>query len=112
MAGGIISRVAAAVALAGAAITPVMADETGLAESHDWRREGGRTCFLDHYHFGSGSGSTKAAATKDAISSWAGFTDFEYGSNWARWSRAASKQVSCTKAASGYDCQISARPCR
>jgi hypothetical protein len=113
MAVNMIFRIAAATLLLGAAaLAPVAADDTGMASSHDWRREGGRTCFLDHYHSGSGSGATKAAAQKDAISSWAGFTDFEYGSDWAHFSRAASKSMSCSKGANGFDCQLSARPCR
>ena len=51
---------------------------------HDLRKEGGRTCFTDHYHYGNGSGATKASAQRDAIGSWQSFTDFEYGSDWAR----------------------------
>ncbi|MGE0024478.1 MAG: hypothetical protein AB7S70_12715, partial [Hyphomicrobium sp.] len=43
---------------------PALADDTGFAYTHDLRREGGRTCFTDHYHYGSGSGATKAAAQK------------------------------------------------
>jgi hypothetical protein len=106
------TRVAAATLLLGAAAAPVLADETGLASMHDMRREGGRLCFTDHYHYGNGSGSTKAAAQRDAIASWSGFTDFEYGSDWARYSRAASKRVSCSKSGGGFACQIEARPCR
>lgn len=88
------------------------ADDTGFASMHDLRREGGRMCMSDHYHYGNGNGSTKAAATRDAIGSWAGFTDFEYGSDWARYSRAAGKRVSCSQSGGGWACQIEARPCR
>ena len=31
---------------------------SGLAASHDLRREGNRLCFLDHYHYGSSAGQT------------------------------------------------------
>jgi hypothetical protein len=91
----------------GAAVAPAFADDSGLAYSHDMR---GR-CFADHFHYGSGSGATKAAAMRDAIGSWQGFTDFEYGSDWARWGRAASKGASCTGSKGSFDCQVSARPC-
>jgi hypothetical protein len=96
----------------GAMSVPASADDTGFAYAHDLRKEGGRTCFSDHYHYGSGNGATKAAAQKDAIASWASFTDFEYGSDWARFSRAASKGMSCSNSGGGFDCQIEARPCK
>lgn len=107
-----ILKVAAAAALMSAVSAPVLADDTGFAYTHDLRKEGGRTCFTDHYHYGSGAGATKAAAQKAAIGSWASFTDFEYGSDWARFSRAASKGMSCSRGGGGFDCQIEARPCR
>lgn len=91
---------------------PALADDTGFAYMHDMRREGGRTCFTDHYHYGNGNGPTKAAAQKAAISSWASFTAFEYGSDWARFSRAASKAMSCSGSAGNVSCQLEARPCR
>lgn len=104
--GAVIATVVAA--LAGSAV----ADDTGFASMHDWRRERGRTCFLDHYHYGNGSGKTKKAAEIDAIKSWSSFTDLEYGSDWARFSRAASKAIKCQPASSGWECSIEARPCR
>ncbi len=102
----------AAVAAVCAISAPAMADDTGFAYMHGLRKEGGRTCFTDHYHYGIGSGATKAAAQKDAIASWSSFTDFEYGSDWARFSRAASKAISCTGPAGNVSCQIEARPCK
>lgn len=101
-----------AVGLVLVAATPAAADDTGFAYAHDLRREGGRKCMSDHYHYGSGTGATKASAQRDAIGSWASFTALEYGSDWARWGRAASKGVSCSRDSSGYSCSISARPCR
>lgn len=90
-----------------------VADETGMAGMHDWRREGGKTCMTDHWHYGSsgGLGSQKAAEV-EAIKSWSSFTDFEYGSNWARWSKAASKKMSCSKSGNGWGCSAEARPCK
>ena len=70
-------KTAAAAALLIVSAAPAMADDTGFAYVHDLRKEKGRTCFTDHYHYGSGSGPTKAAAQKAAIGSWASFTDFE-----------------------------------
>ncbi len=107
-----ILKVVAAAALMGAVSAPVLADDTGFAYMHDLRKEGGRTCFTDHYHYGNGAGATKAAAQKAAIGAWASFTDFEYGSDWARFSRAAGKSMSCSSGGGGIDCQIEARPCK
>jgi hypothetical protein len=90
------------------------ASETGLATSlHDVRREGGRLCMTDHWHYGSsGTENSKAAAQKAAIRSWQDFTDLEYGSVWARFSRAASRKVGCRSTGGGYTCDVEARPCR
>ncbi|MET1047541.1 MAG: hypothetical protein ABWX70_12715 [Hyphomicrobium sp.] len=103
----------AAAALACA--VPVHADETGLDAIHAQQREHGRTCFVDHYHYGSSAGlSSKKAALAAGIKSWADFTDFEYGSNWAHWGRAASKSAKCSEDGPGgkWSCDLSARPCR
>ncbi len=106
-------------ALAAAALfacaTPVLADDTGVAAIHEQQREHGRTCFVDHYHYGSSQGeSSKRAALAAGIKSWADFTDFEYGSDWAHWNRASSKSVKCSQVGIGgpWSCDISARPCR
>ena len=88
------------------------ADNTGFASIHDLRREGGRLCMSDHEHDGSGNGRTQAAAQRSAIGSWASFTALEYGSDWARWGKAASKRMSCSKSSGGFECSLSARPCR
>jgi hypothetical protein len=93
-------------------VTAVLADDTGLAYSHDLRKEHGRLCMADHWHSGSGEGGTKAAARAAAIRSWADFTNFEYGTVWARFSLAASPTTRYTKAASGWSADVDARPCR
>lgn len=97
----------AAAQKAGAAVT-------GLAAMHDMRREKGRLCMTDHFHHGSSAGQpSKAAAMKDAVASWSGFTDFEYGNTWASFSKAAGKTATCTQSSSGsWGCEIQARPCR
>jgi hypothetical protein len=102
----------AAAGLAGCLSAQVMADDTGLASSHTLRKEGGKTCFTDHYHSGSGDGATKDAARAVAARDWAGFVDFEYGSDWARFSRASSISVKYTKAEKGWTAWIEARPCK
>ncbi len=85
----------------------------GLAAMHDMRREGGRLCFTDHFHYGSSAGQkSKKAAEAAAIASWADFTAFEYGSAWARWGRSASKQLKCSNSSGGWGCDASSRPCR
>jgi hypothetical protein len=105
-----------ALALAGslliAGFAPAVADDTGFAYSHTLRKERGRLCMADHWHSGSGEGRTKAAARKAAIRSWADFTNFEYGTAWARFSLAASPQTRYTKESNGWGASIDARPCR
>ena len=85
--------------------------ETGVASIHSWVKVGRKTCMLDHYHDGSGTGSTRAKAEKSAIVAWTEFTAWEYGSPWARYSNAVSKTMNCSQAG-GWTCQIQARPCR
>ena len=96
----------------GAGLAPAHADQTGFASMHDQARVGRKMCMTDHYHYGNGEGRTKALAQREAISSWQSFTDFEYGSDWARFSKAVAKRVSCSKSGSGFSCQVEARPCR
>jgi len=103
---------AAATVLVGLTMARAAADETGFAYTHDTARVAGKLCMTEHYHYGSGSGATKAAAQKDAISSWASFTDFEYGSDWARFGKAMAKGASCSQSGSEYSCQVQARPCK
>jgi hypothetical protein len=103
----------AVVGLLGAGVSASYADQTGLDVLHDMRREGGRTCYTDHYHYGNSAGRpSRKAAQSAAIKSWSEFVDLEYGSDWARFSRAASKSVECTQPTGGWECHISARPCK
>jgi len=99
-------------ALLSAGHVPAFADQTGFASMHTQARVGGKMCMTDHYHYGSGTGATKAAAQRDAIGSWQSFTDFEYGSDWARFGKAVGKRMSCSQSGGGYSCQVEARPCR
>ena len=84
----------------------------GLDGLHDQRAEGGRWCMSDHSHAGSGSGSTRQAAERDAISNYAGFTAWEYGNNWGSYALAAGKSMSCSQGGGSWSCSLEARPCR
>ena len=112
MGSGASFRLGLAVVILSSGLAPAMADQTGFASMHDQVRVGGKMCMTDHYHYGNGNGRNKAAAQKDAIASWSSFTDFEYGSDWARFSKAVGKRISCSQASTGVECQVEARPCR
>jgi hypothetical protein len=88
------------------------AQETGIAEIHSWVRVGHKTCMLDHFHDGSGTGPTRAQAERAAIRSWAEFTAWEYGTPWGRYSIAASRKATCSQEAGSWRCGVEARPCR
>ena len=90
----------------------VIADDTGFASSHTLRKEGGRLCMADHAHTGSGTAATKPAAMAAAIRAWADFTNQEYGSDWARYGRAAGHVVRYTKEEKGWTATVDARPCK
>ncbi len=109
-----LALVLGAFAATAASVPANAASDTGLATTlHEVRREGGRLCMTDHWHYGSsGTLGTKAAAQRDAIRSWQDFTDLEYGSVWARFSRAASRKVGCSIKGGGWVCDVEARPCR
>ena len=79
---------------------------------HESRLEGGRVCYSEHAHYGSGSGNSRQAAERAAAGSWASFTDFEYGSVWANYAKAAGKNMSCSQSGGSWSCSVEARPCR
>ncbi len=90
----------------------VIADDTGFASSHTLRKEGGRLCMADHAHTGSGTAASKDAAKAAAIRAWADFTNQEYGSDWARFGRAAGAATRYTKEEKGWTATVDARPCK
>src|SRR5947207_39231 len=91
----------------------VSASETGVAQAlHDMRKYGGRTCLVDHYHDGSGSGATRGQAQAAAISAWSGFTAWEYGSSWGSYGLSIRRSMGCSKDSGGWSCQTSALACR
>jgi len=109
----LLGLIAVVVGLTGLEISSASADETGLASMHALRRERGRVCMSDHWHYGSsGQQRSRRSAQRAAIRSWQDFTDLEYGSNWARFSRAASRKTSCSRSGGGWSCNVEARPCK
>ena len=93
---------------------PAFADDTGVAQLlHSLRREGKRLCLEDHFHSGSSSGAaSRKAAEIEAVRAWAEFTAFEYGTDWAQWTRAASKRLDCSQGGASWSCQAEARACK
>jgi hypothetical protein len=109
----VLGSVAAATVAMSIWASATWADDTGVASIHALRREGGRICMVDHWHFGSsGAQRSQGVAQRTAIRAWQEFTDFEYGSDWARFSRAAAKRVRCSRRSAGWYCDVEARPCR
>ena len=102
----------AAAVLSTAVSAPVVADETGLASIHTWRKAGKRTCFVDHFHDGQGSNANRAKAEAEAVKNWTDFTALEYGSAWGNFKIADQKRMNCTQGAQGFVCDVSAIPCR
>jgi len=88
------------------------ADDTGMASMHDWQKVGRKTCLKEHYHSGSGEGRTKRKARRAAIVDWENFTAFEYGTDWARFKSAASRETTYEKGPKGWTASVEARPCR
>lgn len=93
---------------------PVLADSTGLAGIlHALRKERGKICMADHFHFGqSVSFKKKSKAQADAVLRWRQFVTLEYGSDWGSFRRAASKSLNCGRAGGSWTCKVAARPCR
>ena len=60
----------------------------------------------------SGEGKTRASARAAAVRSWASFTNFEYGTAWARFGRAAGQSTRYSKSSGGWSADVDARPCR
>jgi hypothetical protein len=89
-----------------------VAQAQGLEDLHSKVRVGGRLCMADHFHDGSGTGSTRARAQAAAVRAWVDFTAWEYGNRWGSWGASLSKRMSCSGGAGSYSCSVSSRPCR
>jgi hypothetical protein len=102
-----------AVAQSGRSARSARWDETGVAGIHSWVKAGRKTCMVDHFHYGSGTGPTRALAERAAIRSWTDFTAWEYGHAWGRYAFAATKKATCTREEPrSWRCAVEARPCR
>jgi hypothetical protein len=101
-----------AVLATGAGTAGAQGAESGMASIHTWVKVGRKTCMLDHFHDGNGSGPNKRQAEQAAIRAWAEFTAWEYGSPWGRYSIAASQKMNCSQESGGWNCAVQARPCR
>ncbi len=77
--------------------------------------EAAKECKPGHWHYGASNGAFKGkkVAMRDAIRSWASFTDFEYGSAWAFFRLAADKSSKCEKEVGNrWRCSVEGRPCK
>lgn len=108
----LLMAVAAAVVIVSAPSGAAFADETGIAVIHSWMKIGRKTCFVDHYHYGSGSGPTQAHARAAAVRSWIWPTALEYGSSWGDYRLAAGRTMKCTRSGPLWTCDTQARACR
>jgi hypothetical protein len=109
----IAGQLGAALLVAAAVAGTANAQDSGLAGLHDQRREGNKVCMSEHEHYGSSSGHpTRKAAEAAAGIDWQGFTAWEYGPDWGRFALAAGKRMACSQSASGWGCEVNARPCR
>ncbi len=104
-----ILTICATVVLAGT--LSAKADQTGLHVIHDLGHERGKLCMSGHFHDGSGSGATRGAALRAAVSSWSSFTALEYGTDWAHFRNAGSRSVKCKRDGRAWACSTSGRPC-
>lgn len=112
-------KVPMAVALAAAAVYTLFGTpaEAGLDKLHKQHAEGGRVCFVSHWHYkSSGAWATKDQAVAAVSRSWSRFTGAEYGARWANLGVAAGKQLNCAQSTGSrgafWTCDLKARPCR
>ncbi len=90
-----------------------LADDNGVGQSiHSTIRVGKKMCFDGHSHSGSGMGASQKVAEMTAINNWAGFTAWEYGTDWANIGKAIKKSMKCGRSGSGYNCDLEATPCK
>ncbi len=73
-------------------------------------------CKDGHWHYGSSDSTpvkSKKKAINAAIYSWASFTAWEYGTEWAYFNRSADRKVSCEKhPGKRWTCSVEGRPCK
>jgi hypothetical protein len=95
------------------AIGTLPAGAQGLVDLHEKVRVGSKLCMATHFHHGNSNGhKSRKEAESAAIGSWQGFTAWEYGAAWGRFSMAESRSVKCDSGSGGWSCEVQARPCR
>ena len=102
----------ATISIGSAAHAQSPAGLTGLDKMHQQTNVGGKVCMTDHEHGGEGALSSRKGAEAAAIRHWEGFTAWEYGKPWGRYSVAAGRKMECKNGGSGWVCSTRARPCR
>lgn len=85
---------------------------TGNDQLHEQARLGGKICMTAHEHGGEGSLPSRKGAEAAAIRHWEGFTTWEYGKPWGKYSLAVGKNMECANNGSVWVCNTRARPCR
>ena len=87
--------------------------QDGLAGLHSWVRVGGRTCMLDHFHDGSGSGSTVAAGAAGRHPGLDRLHGLGVRQPLGQLRRVHQQEnVVLGRARGNYSCSVSSRPCR
>jgi hypothetical protein len=109
-----IAALAAAALIAGAGMASASSKHRGggLSFLHKTATEGGKTCFVDHYHHGKGRAASEDEAKLIAGKRWVGLVVAEYGAAWGDWKLAADASMTCVKGERSYRCYAHARPCR
>jgi hypothetical protein len=82
------------------------------ASLHAVARTGGKTCMIEHEHYGEGSLPSRHGAEAAARRAWESFTAWEYGTAWGSYAAAAGAKMSCEQASGRWTCKTTARPCR
>lgn len=95
-------------------VSPVAhADDTGVGQAlHAVVKVGKKICFDGHSHSSSGTGASQKVAEMSAINNWAGFTAWEYGTDWAHMGKAIKKSMKCSRSGGAYSCDVEATPCK
>lgn len=90
-----------------------IADDNGVGPAlHPTIMVGKKKCFDGHSHSGSGTGASQKVAEMSAINNWAGFTAWEYGTDWANINKAIKKSMKCGRSGGSFNCDLEATPCK
>lgn len=92
--------------------TSAGAQSAEIASMHAQARVGGKTCMIEHEHYGEGDLPSRAGAERAARRAWEVHTAWEYGKAWGSYALAASPRMTCAQAGGRWLCKTIARPCR